>query len=261
MVEVAGSRQAGPFAWTYAYALEMSPDALIITVRIALDEPMASPPWGGPGWEWEIENIWNGKAGVRTGDGRTLPIVVDVVFTDVAPHHSVDVVNGQAGKTHMDTWFVATMDERVAAHEVGHMLGLPDEYPGGATITIRSGTLMGGGAHSEMPVDYYAGFVDQARLHFDPSLMLIDAPPEPALVAEDVILKGTKGRDTLIGGLGDDCLIGRKGKDVLEGADGADVLKGGKGKDILIGGPGPDTFVVKGRDSLPDYEPGLDLII
>jgi hypothetical protein len=204
---------------------------------------------------------------VDTPSADPVPVVLDIVFTGPSDaHHFVDVVQGQYGHTHMDTWFVASMDERVAAHEVGHMIGLPDEYPGGATEFIADGTLMGGGSDPDrlIPLYYFDGILAQARLHFDPTLTLI-GPPEtdPPETVAGLYLSGGKGGDKLIGGDGNDVLLGGGGRDVLHGGGGDDQLLGGPGRDTLVGGEGDDVFVIatprgsaKVADAIRDFTIG-----
>ncbi|SFR33177.1 calcium-binding protein [Litoreibacter janthinus] len=78
--------------------------------------------------------------------------------------------------------------------------------------------------------------------------------------AEDDILNGGKGEDTLLGGFGDDTIIAGKHDDFVDGGDGADdisgnlgndTLYGGKGADVIDGGAGDDfIFGVKGNNTL-----------
>lgn len=58
-----------------------------------------------------------------------------------------------------------------------------------------------------------------------------------------LILTGTDGADTLVGGVGNDVLDGGAGDDSLSGGAGSDVLRGGTGNDILDGGTGADRMV------------------
>lgn len=71
-----------------------------------------------------------------------------------------------------------------------------------------------------------------------------------------MIIKGTKGSDTLIGSTEADIICGGKGRDFIDGREGADLLKGGKGA---------DTFLLRddlsGIDNIVGFTPGKDTII
>ena len=54
-------------------------------------------------------------------------------------------------------------------------------------------------------------------------------------------LRGTNGRDVLVGTPGPDRIEGGNGPDTLCGLDGDDALSGGNGPDVLLGGPGADA--------------------
>jgi hypothetical protein len=56
------------------------------------------------------------------------------------------------------------------------------------------------------------------------------------------VVRGTDGRDVMVGGCGNDLLVGLAGRDVLRGGAGDDTLRGGRGNDRLIGGAGNDTL-------------------
>ena len=242
MVEVSGSAQFGGYdEWATAYAFDLTPDALIVTVRIHFDEPLMPPSWwGGGDYETEVEAVWSNKAYVVNGAGHAVPIVLDLVQTTAAEaHHSIDLVYGAVGPTNIHQIHIENADPEVVAHELGHlMFGLPDEYEGAGASDgfVDPNGLMGGGERI-VYLRYFEGLLDQAQLHFDPSLRLATPPslPEPPVVDPvGVRVSGGRGRDYLAGGDGDDILIGRRGKDVLDGGPGADTLKGGKGRDVFI---------------------------
>jgi len=139
------------------------------------------------------------------------------------------------------------------------MFGLPDEYAGAGASDgyVDPNGLMGGGFRT-VYLRYFDGLLEQAQLHFDPSLTLVTEPPaiapavpEPPIPVLGLRIVGGKGRDCLTGRDGDDILIGRKGKDVLDGGPGADILKGGKGR---------DTFIVDQSDTVVDFHHN-DLLI
>jgi|GEM_PF-2319024 len=57
-----------------------------------------------------------------------------------------------------------------------------------------------------------------------------------------VVIDGTDGKDTLVGGDADEALYGRKGNDTLTGNGSNDLLIGGNGDDKLDGGEGDDRL-------------------
>ena len=59
---------------------------------------------------------------------------------------------------------------------------------------------------------------------------------------DHVVIGGTEGDDTMVGGIGDDSIWGRAGNDRIEGGDGADHIEGGPGDDIITDLSGPDVI-------------------
>lgn len=67
----------------------------------------------------------------------------------------------------------------------------------------------------------------------------------------DLVLRGSRRDDLLVGGWGDDVLTGGAGADMLSGGPGDDLLRGGDGADTLVAGAGNDTLV-GGADTWTD---------
>ena len=127
------------YGWTAAYRVDEDGRecALRVTVRIRLipDAGVAAADLAAARTRWEsaIEAAWPGGIGLarRDAEGPSCPcetyrVAVDVRFVETGEHHAVRVRSG-AGRANMTTWFV-TDSGGTAAHEVGHMLGNPDEY-------------------------------------------------------------------------------------------------------------------------------------
>jgi Ca2+-binding RTX toxin-like protein len=77
-------------------------------------------------------------------------------------------------------------------------------------------------------------------------------------------IRGESGNDSLLGRGGNDEMDGGKGRDTLVGGLGNDTLDGDKGNDLLTGGAGSDVFRLSnqdGRDTITDFQDGLDLIL
>ena len=66
--------------------------------------------------------------------------------------------------------------------------------------------------------------------------------------------------DLFAGFGGNDTLDGAGGRDTLDGGTDNDLLIAGSGSDTLIGGTGVDRFVVSSRETITDYEVGIDSI-
>lgn len=77
-----------------------------------------------------------------------------------------------------------------------------------------------------------------------------------------LILTGSSGADSLIGGRGNDVLNGLAGTDKLFGYAGNDVLNGGRGHDIMAGGIGDDIYIVDsaGDSVIENAGEGIDKI-
>ncbi|MDO9241888.1 MAG: calcium-binding protein [Methylicorpusculum sp.] len=77
-----------------------------------------------------------------------------------------------------------------------------------------------------------------------------------------LILTGSSGADSLIGGRGNDVLNGLAGTDKLFGYAGNDILNGGRGHDIMAGGIGDDIYIVDsaGDSVIENAGEGIDKI-
>ena len=66
-----------------------------------------------------------------------------------------------------------------------------------------------------------------------------------------------------MGGADDDILNGYSGNDTLKGGDGDDILDAGVGLDELYGGDGADTFILNlgdGHATIYDFSIGEDIL-
>ncbi|NES69112.1 MAG: hypothetical protein F6K24_29710, partial [Okeania sp. SIO2D1] len=132
---VSGDRESGEFGWEYQYNW----DFIDREMRISLDiELIGDDPgnWVNV-WEEGIEGIWSNRYDIFDGY-HTYPIVFDVEFIDRNADYTV-TVHSESGRTNMTNWYLDrpagwdnSYHDEIAAHEFGHMLGLYDEYEGGA---------------------------------------------------------------------------------------------------------------------------------
>lgn len=123
--------------------------------------------------------------------------------TTTGPFDQTVTVHKGDGRADMTNWY-ETDTASINAHEFGHMLGLFDEYIGGAVDqypnpTLSNDGLMGLGALNPNPVmyeRYYQQYLDYMR-QLNPTGNFALRTPEPAswlLMAVGLACVGARGR-------------------------------------------------------------------
>jgi outer membrane protein assembly factor BamB len=136
------------YTWKSSYEISFVSQVVEIEIDIKL---VGADPGDSLRQQWEegIECIWSNSYDIVDGI-YTYPIEVEINWVDANPHHVV-VVHSGLGRANMIHWFTESYwgseyQDEIAAHEVGHMLGLYDEYLGGAldpdTHFITTNSLM-----------------------------------------------------------------------------------------------------------------------
>ena len=105
------------------------------------------------------------------------------------------------------------------------------------------------------------GILTQLVIRNDPSTPGLDSNYLRYTGSDHVVLGGTDGNDTLIGGIGDDTLFGDAGNDKLEGGFGNDIINGGDGDDIIKDSGGDDNIKAGAGNDVVHAGPGLDLVM
>jgi hypothetical protein len=134
------------------------------------------------------------------------------------------------------------------------------DFPAGQPVTLapgeRSYVLVPSGRTSVAASKVYVNVVYTDETGTRRSLNQVEeyaatAVPAPVLCqgleptvagGADDVLRGTSGRDVVMGLGGNDTITGGNGDDVVCGGAGNDTITGGNGDDVLLGGAGDDTL-------------------
>ncbi len=157
------------YTWQYCYSIEVKDGQLIVTRRIDFDtEPASWKPTRRQlkNWKRQIEKVWNRRFKIHRedcarGDGCNcpsqhgccaFPVRVRCEFgpgpgPKVKLHQGPNDPNDWGGPNwwYSNIWWEGTrgVQGAVRAHEFGHLIGMFDEYPGGACHSLRM--------HAEVP--------------------------------------------------------------------------------------------------------------
>ncbi len=163
----------GNFTWTASYDIGFVDQDLLIDVDVFLTDD-------DPGsalrdiWEEGIESIWSNAFDLSDGTYFYDTVFnVDWLSTNAGADHTVYVTEGD-GNVNLTHWYTGrpsgysyNRQGVIAAHEFGHMIGLFDEYSGGALNPeelIRNNSIMG--RNLSLPrTDHFDAFLEWAQIN------------------------------------------------------------------------------------------------
>ena len=139
----------GIYGWQASYDISFTNQDLLIDVDVFLTGFDAGQTLKDI-WEDGIESIWSNEFDLFDGTYYYDTVFnVDWLNTSAGADHTVIVHEGN-GNVNLANWYTGnpsgwgySNQGRIAAHEFGHMIGLLDEYSGGATAIIRNDSIMG----------------------------------------------------------------------------------------------------------------------
>jgi hypothetical protein len=185
----------GPYSWDYSYTRSFDGKKLEKDIQIdfsfdaGLNYTAAQKAAYIAAAKAGVSSVWDNKYAVKdTSTGQVIPIFV-AVTTD-GPFNQKVQVHAGPGRSDMLNWYIGD-SASVNAHEIGHMMGLFDEYIGGAVDkypnpTLSNDGLMGLGALNANPVmyaRYYQQYYDYMKQLNPTTPFILTSVPEPSEVA------------------------------------------------------------------------------
>jgi hypothetical protein len=184
----------GPYGWDYSYTRSFDGTKLVKDIQIdfSFDAGLNYNAQQKTNYINSVisgvEGIWDNKYAIKdVNTGKLIPILVEI--TTAGPFNQKVQVHAGSGRSDMLNWYTGD-GAGVNAHEVGHMMGLYDEYIGGAVDkypnpTLSNDGVMGLGALNLNPVmysRYYQQYYDyMKKLNRDGDFILL-AVPEPSQI-------------------------------------------------------------------------------
>lgn len=145
-------------AWHVRYDISQNRDDCLLILKIYFI-PGPEATFSEDAAVKDIETQWNNKVILRrfdeiAGEMYDVRCTIKIVpVHDLNQAHAMVFLNPGKGRSRVHEWFLEGMKPAVPAHEVGHMIGLYDEYPNGArptkSFTSYDG-LMGYGTLNDM---------------------------------------------------------------------------------------------------------------
>ena len=256
-IDYVENRADGGFGWDVCYDLICVGNTVEVDLRVRLTGE--DPGTLAATWQNGVNSAWNQKVFFSDGE-RLYEVKLDFAFVESGEHYVVNVHSGSRpfDMLNWDTTYGGGLDDEVAAHEVGHMLGNFDEYAGGATHDgyTRAGTLMSDLTAAGFQ-DYFGSIEHYTEIYGGMSLSTVLA--RVGSTGSDA-LDGTSAMDGFYGLGGSDTIDGLAGNDYIEAGPGADMLRGGDGAydDILLGAEGNDTLDGGPGDDVMTGGAGID---
>ena len=120
----------GPYGWTSAYDIHITDAEVTVTIGAQINaDPGVTPAQVlrvQTVTATEFQRYWDSRFNLKDATGRARPLRVRLDFASAAPHLQIALHAG-AGRDDLSNWFVDSQPiDR--AHELGHQLGLKDEY-------------------------------------------------------------------------------------------------------------------------------------
>lgn len=173
-------------AWVSRYDISFQNGRVVIELDLQL---VGADPGAALKQQWKdgIENIWSNAFDIVDGNYR-YPIDVNVNWVTTKTYYVVTVHDGK-GRHDMVNWYTQTdwgaeMQDEIAAHEAGHMMGLYDEYDGAnggsldpVTQLIATNSIMAdlGPPHER----HYKGIIEWLEAGSGRDLILAQSPLPP----------------------------------------------------------------------------------
>ncbi len=153
----------GPYQWTSSYDVDFDDKALQcnITVKVKLTPADSTVTEDDQKKikglaQAQFQKYWDNKFTITDNATKTkYKLRLSLAFVDTGEHVAVTLHPGE-GRDNRRNWYVKQVDNITLAHELGHQLGLKDEYVDSAVPDRADASKPGAHKDNSIMGDYYA---------------------------------------------------------------------------------------------------------
>ncbi len=156
-VEVSNSVQEAPYGWTAAYEVQLTDQECTVTIRVRIN-PDADVSTRDVARVQsvtanEFARYFDHRFNLRDAQGTSRPLRVRLQYVDSGEHLTIALHSG-TGRDDLSNWFVDS-EAIDRAHELGHQLGLKDEYVDASVPNRATATSPGVSHDHSLMGNYY----------------------------------------------------------------------------------------------------------
>jgi len=167
--EVKNKIKDGPYGWTSSYDVDFTEKECLIVIRVKLS-PADSTVTAKDIEKTQADaassfkKLWDNKFKITDkSTGKVYALRLSLTFTSDKPHITATLKPG-TGRANLSTWYVTPKSRITMAHELGHQLGLKDEYVDSRVPERKDDKASGVHKDHSLMGNYYAEGVDKAEV-------------------------------------------------------------------------------------------------
>ncbi|PTA67693.1 LysM peptidoglycan-binding domain-containing protein [Deinococcus arcticus] len=147
-----------PYGWTAAYQVQNTPSAYRVEihaqVKAAGGVKASDVKNVQAATALEFARYWDARFLLKDKQGRSKPLQMALKFVSTKAHLSLTLNPGE-GRDNLTNWYVKSAPQD-RAHELGHQLGLKDEYVDAGAANRKTATSPGVKTDHSLMGNYYA---------------------------------------------------------------------------------------------------------
>lgn len=154
-----------PYGWTSKYEIDIRADEAVLTIRVQVnpdaDVTAKDVTQVKKQTRTEMQRQWDRRFNLKDAADKLLPLRIQLEYVTANPHATVALHAG-AGHDDLSNWFVGS-DSTTRAHELGHQMGMLDEYVDATAPNRATAASPGVFSDNSLMGNYYTEGIGKAH--------------------------------------------------------------------------------------------------